>query len=75
MLAFTPGDCEMFKTRGECLTTATKIGAKCIWETKSDLCIKHPGSSFIGGTNLKVKPPSYDFCFRDLEKRNDTGKD
>lgn len=36
VLAFASGDCEIFKTRKECLTS--KVGIKCVWDNKKGSC-------------------------------------
>ena len=39
-LVFTPGLCEMFKERTDCLEAGA--GIKCVWNTKKESCEGHP---------------------------------
>ena len=39
-LAYVPGNCDSFKTRNSCLSS--RVGVKCVWNTKKDSCEIHP---------------------------------
>ena len=40
LLAYVPGECQMFKVREDCL--GSRVGVKCVWDSKKDKCEKHP---------------------------------
>lgn len=47
LIAFHPGDCNMFKNRAACLKS--KVGVKCVWDTKRDQCLRHPANRLKSG--------------------------
>eukprot|EP00094_Tigriopus_californicus_P013495 TCALIF_13053-PA protein Name:"Similar to tag-53 Putative protein tag-53 (Caenorhabditis elegans)" AED:0.08 eAED:0.08 QI:208/1/1/1/0.92/1/14/654/1185 len=47
LIAYHPGDCNMFKNRAACLKS--KVGVKCVWDTKRDQCLRHPADRLKSG--------------------------
>ena len=38
VIAYTPGNCGLFKQRKACLES--RVGAKCVWDAKKDVCVR-----------------------------------
>ena len=62
LLAYVPGQCQLFKNRISCLKS--KVGVKCVWDTKRDKCFVHPAQG-------RVKS-GVETCLNDNHYRNST---
>jgi hypothetical protein len=56
LLAYIPGECQMYKSRESCL--GSKAGVKCAWDSKKDKCEKHPANRPKSGIETCLKSNS-----------------